>query len=423
MMLAKDFYRSWTHSVSSDFEKDGVPASSEPEWMSRTGSIDFPATDSDSVEAIALSVDGKHIAIGLGANVHLYDAATIGQKLVAGYDRIVVERSRPVRQPLVRLWDLDAGYEDRFAFLEEAAKAAFAAAQPALAHHWALESDAIHSLQKDIAQLFLSKETDLDIDNGRLLAGHLSSYSGRPFTHDGSLLFYISKSPANEVVLLDAQTGVERFRLAGHTDGIMWASPSPDDTVFATSSWDKTVRIWDIYTGNQLCVLTGATNQCWGGAFSPDGALVAVGEGNKTVHVWRVDTGERLHSFGGFNDWPRSVAFSPDGVHLAAGAGSGTLKVFNTNSRECVQTWQIDLSTNPHTRSFLEASHVSYSTRGDLFFGSSEGRLFGYRTAGNVKWEVMGREQAGHISHFVLSRDGKILVADSGSKVEFWKIL
>ncbi|KAJ7814686.1 quinon protein alcohol dehydrogenase-like superfamily [Mycena olivaceomarginata] len=158
-------------------------------------------------------------------------------------------------------------------------------------------------------------------------------------------------------------------------------------------------------SGELIHVLEGATMQSWAGAFSPDSALIASGAGDKIVRIWRVDTGELVHTLSGFTRWIRSLAFSPDGGHLAAGAAGGTLRVFDVASGACEQSWQVDLQDDRSAATFIEISGVRYTARGDLFFRSSEGRVFGYRTSDNLKWEsgkvlLFGR--------FATSKDGSL---------------
>ncbi|KAJ7933021.1 WD40-repeat-containing domain protein [Mycena leptocephala] len=225
------------------------------------------------------------------------------------------------------------------------------------------------------------------------------------------------------VSVVDPATLKERFRLFGHTDAIMWAETSPDDKVVATSSWDRTVRIWSMGTGEAIRVLAGATGQSWAGAFSPDGEFIAAGAGDQMVRIWRVDTGELLHTLSGFTGWIRSLAFSLDGLQLATGAAGGTLRVFDLKSGECAQSWQIDVETDRSARSFLEVHGVRYTSRGDLFFCSTEGRIFGYRASQNLKWEFFQPDSRGSSSRSIaISADGSKLIAALGSNIRTWNI-
>ncbi|KAJ7194937.1 quinon protein alcohol dehydrogenase-like superfamily [Mycena pura] len=233
---------------------------------------------------------------------------------------------------------------------------------------------------------------------------------------DGTLIA-IGAGP--EIHVYDASTSQRLQKTGGHAGEVTHLEfhPSGRKLIVATTSWDKTVRIWSMDSAETLHILQG-TNQSWAGAFSPDGELIAAGAGDKMVRIWNVGTGELLHTLSGFTGWIRSLSFSPDGLCLAAGAAGGTLRVFDRKSGDCLQNWQIDV-TDAGARSFLEISRVQYTTRGDLFFKSTEGRIFGYSAAKNLKWETKANTRS---AAFSISSDGSKIIAALGSSIGVWKI-
>ncbi|KAJ7325502.1 WD40-repeat-containing domain protein [Mycena albidolilacea] len=430
-MSSADFFAAWKHSLSADFEQDGVPAKSDP-WVTQAAKI----ATSDKALVLALSDDSALLAAAVGHEIHVYEIATSellhtlrghtgskierlefqpgGRKIAAGSSRIITRQMTY----MCRVWDLDAlaesGAQD---YLDEAVEAAVSAASSTLSQHWSPEDLEAADLQTKFAEIIAGGQVAVDLRNGLVFAGTLPGHGSRAFSHDGRSLLYISDR--NHAVVLDVATLTERFRLSSHTDAIMWAEMSPDDKVIATSSWDKTTRIWSMESGELIHVLEGATNQSWVGAFSPDGALIASGSGDKIIRIWRVDTGELMHTLSGFTQWIRSLAFSPDGGHLVAGAAGGTLRVFDVASGACEQSWQVDL-TDRFARSFIEIDGVRYTARGDLFFRSPEGRVFGYRASDNLKWESGKVLQYGQ---FATSKDGSLLVTPlQDHSVCIWKI-
>ncbi|KAJ7634326.1 quinon protein alcohol dehydrogenase-like superfamily [Mycena rosella] len=422
MVTSQEFFQQWEHSLSDGFQQDGVPATSGS-WVFEVTRI---PVGSGETRVAALSHDNTLVAVVMGNEIRIYDVATskllhtlrghtgnVGPLEFHPDGRKFASCSFPTRgqiqSSLTRVWDLDA----------PTGAAATAAASASLLQHWSPEDLQSANLEQQISDSIIAAQTAIDVRTGRAFAGHLSH--NRAFSHDGRSLLYLPEHTT--LAVLDVANLTERVRLSGHTDSIMWAETSPDDTLVASVSWDKTVRIWSIESGETLQVLEGATNQGWTGAFSPDGQLIAAGEGNKAVRIWRIDTGELLHTLGGFLGWVRHLSFSPDSRCLAAGSSGGTLRVFDTQSGKCDQKWQIDVQKQPLAQAFMEIRHVQYTPRGDLFFSSTEGRSFGYRASRNLKWDMLEPDTHGlNCGTVRTSVDGSRFIAAIGSAVAIWKI-
>jgi WD40 repeat protein len=113
---------------------------------------------------------------------------------------------------------------------------------------------------------------------------------------------------------------------------------SPDGLSLASSSWDRTVKLWDATTGKLLHTLNGHGREATRVAFSPDGKLLASSSWDQTIRLWGPATGTEIRSLRwlsrpGYVDPIDSLAFHPDGKYLAAapdqyGPG-GEVKVFD----------------------------------------------------------------------------------------------
>ncbi len=123
--------------------------------------------------------------------------------------------------------------------------------------------------------------------------------------------------------------------LYGHAGPVTNLTFSPDGQRLATTSWDRTAKIWDARTGREILTLRGHISTVSGVAFSPDGQRLATVGGDRTVRLWEARTGRELLTLRGHSAGVGSVAFSPDGQRLASGSGSGndqTARVWNAQT-------------------------------------------------------------------------------------------
>ena len=78
-------------------------------------------------------------------------------------------------------------------------------------------------------------------------------------------------------------------KLRGHGMGIHAIAFSPDGKGLASSSADRTVRIWDPIFGQEVLVLRGHASTVTAVALSPDGARLASAGTDQTVRIWEAE--------------------------------------------------------------------------------------------------------------------------------------
>ena len=141
--------------------------------------------------------------------------------------------------------------------------------------------------------------------------------------------------------LLSALERRPRFAgfLSGHTDLVTNVTYSRDGRVLASSSWDKTVRLWDPRTHR---VVGPRSQGMYGIALSPDGTLLASTDG-ESVKLWRLSDGSLAGnlSVGTNRDEMSRVSFSPDGKLVAAsneptGINPSKVRLWNVVTREAI---------------------------------------------------------------------------------------
>ncbi|WP_208339813.1 protein kinase domain-containing protein [Aetokthonos hydrillicola] len=128
--------------------------------------------------------------------------------------------------------------------------------------------------------------------------------------------------------------------LTGHSDFVINVAFSPDGKTLASSSYDKTVKLWNLTTGEQIRTLQGHSTSAYSVAINPDGKTLASGSGDNTIQLWNLATGEQLRTLQGHFGWVNSVAFSPDGKTLASGSGDNTIQLWNLATGEQLRTLQ-----------------------------------------------------------------------------------
>jgi WD40 repeat protein len=73
-------------------------------------------------------------------------------------------------------------------------------------------------------------------------------------------------------------------------------------------------------------------------AFSPDGSLIASGSEDRTIRLWRVSDGALVRTLTGHTSWVTSVAFSPDGSLIASGSWDATIELWRVSDGALVRT-------------------------------------------------------------------------------------
>jgi len=117
--------------------------------------------------------------------------------------------------------------------------------------------------------------------------------------------------------------------LRGHRSHVWSISFSPDSTVLASGSDDRTVRMWDTSSGACIATLKGHGHWVRCLAFSPDGTRLASGSADRTIQLWDTHDQNSIATLEGHVIEVTSVQFSPDGTRLASSAGDSTVRLWH----------------------------------------------------------------------------------------------
>ena len=98
-----------------------------------------------------------------------------------------------------------------------------------------------------------------------------------------------------------------------------------DGKYLVSSSYDKTIKIWDIKTGESLNTFNGHNGFITSVIITPDGKYIISGSTDKTIKIWDFKTGESLSTFRGHNDRVSSITITTDGKYLVSGSSDKTI--------------------------------------------------------------------------------------------------
>lgn len=144
-----------------------------------------------------------------------------------------------------------------------------------------------------------------------------------------------------------------RWSAAGHSGKVTAVEFSPDGSLMATSSEDKTVKLWRYPEGSLSKTLVASDDADTGVTgvsavrFTPDGTQVvaAVNQYNSVtgnefgqVHLFRVSDGKVVKVFGRQDGGISSIDISPDGLRIATGGLTRGVKIWRLSDGALVKS-------------------------------------------------------------------------------------
>ncbi|WP_075732641.1 nSTAND1 domain-containing NTPase [Streptomyces acidiscabies] len=153
----------------------------------------------------------------------------------------------------------------------------------------------------------------------------------------------------------------------GHTSVINQVAFSPDGRTLATASSDYRVLLWNLTDphrptpANQLMLGSAADSV----AFSPDGQLLATGDTSGGVNLWNVRAPDRARAISptlrGHSGMVGTLAFGPDSRTIVSGGSDGLVRIWRLPKALAIGDEVLALTATPDGRriAVATANHVT----------------------------------------------------------------
>jgi WD40 repeat protein len=248
---------------------------------------------------------------------------------------------------------------------------------------------------------------DLNGSGETILSGHSWWVTGLHTVAGGSTLY--STSWDNTIRRWDIATGKEAPLPEGYTGGTT-AIHSPDAKQIAVADLSGRLEVWEVARQRRLRTLQTKGSGICRVAFAPDGKTLVAGCRDGVIRRWEPRTGQLLDPLGMASrpaeDWFQQVVFSPDGSRLLACSRRHELTLWDVTAKKPIWTTQVK-----------DDSTAAFSPDGKIIATGGWKSLLSFRdpVTGNARYETtvpVDPKPRGHgtiIDSIAYSPNGRLL--------------
>jgi WD40 repeat protein len=243
------------------------------------------------------------------------------------------------------------------------------------------------------------------------IKAHQGIADGVAFSPDGSI--FASCSGDKTIKIWNAQSlkAIDTINCNSWVTSIVI---SPDGSILASGFHDNTIKLWDTKNWQEITTLRGHKSHVWTIAFSSDGSLLASGSEDKTVKLWDIKNKKEIATLWGHNSFVYSVAFNPEGTHLASGSRDKTIKIWSVKFKKELATFK------GHDKYVCE---VEFTKDGSMLISGDNDGCIKFWEMENLKQRTSSKFEQYSIIDLALSPDGTVMVSGGSQKVlRFWDV-
>ena len=131
---------------------------------------------------------------------------------------------------------------------------------------------------------------------------------------------------------------VSEYTRRSHEKDINALSISPNDSLFATASYDKTCKIWNLESGELQATLSNHKRGLWDVSFCQYDKYLATASGDKTIKIWSLETFSVVKTLEGHTNAVQRCSFINKQKQLVSTGADGLIKIWDCASGDCVKT-------------------------------------------------------------------------------------